>query len=104
MEWMCAFLLFFFFLSYIVDLWPRNYYGKQQAMAEKRASKNGGVDPETGTVPPHQTEGTDSNNYSVDPYINAPQQDQYGTVSTAPSISQPPLREAYHQQNGNRVA
>ncbi|CAO1622480.1 unnamed protein product [Sympodiomycopsis kandeliae] len=97
MEWICAFLLFFFFLSYTVDLWPRNYYGKQQAMAEKRASKNGGIDPETGHAPQHENAGGDSTDYNVDPYVQNPNQDRYGTVSTAPSISQPPLREAHPQ-------
>lgn len=91
-EWMCAFILFFFFLSYIVDLWPRNYYGKQQAMAEKRASKHGGVDPEMASV---GGTGSSANvgagheqyqqngDYSVEPYVNAPQ-DDYGTVHGVP--------------------
>ncbi|PWN19802.1 hypothetical protein BCV69DRAFT_283903 [Microstroma glucosiphilum] len=91
-EWACAFILFFFFLSYIVDLWPRNYYGKQQAMAEKRASKHGGIDPEMASVggtgssanvgaghEQYQSNG----DYSVEPYVNAPQ-DSYGTVNGVP--------------------
>lgn len=81
-EWACAFILFFFFLSYTVDLWPRNYYGKQQAMAEKRASKHGGVDPEMASVGAGHEQYQQNGDYSVEPYVNAPQ-DSYGTVNGA---------------------
>lgn len=89
MEWLCAFLLTFFFASMIVDVWPRNYYGKQEAMAVREAEKHG-EDPELAAAQAHNR----FNN--VDPY-NMPQ-DQYGTVNSTvpPSLHQPPLREANH--------
>ncbi|CAO1623404.1 unnamed protein product [Parajaminaea phylloscopi] len=89
MEWMCAFILTFFFASITVDLWPRSYYGKQEAMAVKEAEKRG-EDPEVAAAQAHrQYNGSDSDSLP---------QDAYGTVNStvAPSLHQAPLREASH--------
>lgn len=87
MEWICAFLLTFFFSSITIDVWPRNYYGKQEAMAAKQAEKHG-QDPEVAAAEAHNQ----FNN--VDPYQMP--QDGYGTVNSAmpPSLHQAPLCEA----------
>lgn len=81
MEWLCAFLLSFFFASITIDLLPRNYYGKQAAIAEKR-----GV---------HHADGSSITAQEMEAN---PNQDPYGTVNSSapPSHYQQPLTEARH--------
>lgn len=100
-EWVCSFLLFFFFLSYTVDLWPRNYYGKQEAMAEKRAARSGNSSV-NGSNPDMLENGAGGGARRRTPStsdLEVAPQDRYGTVdtTTAPSLSQQPMQEAYPQ-------
>lgn len=102
MEWMCAFLLSFFWASMIIDLLPRNYEGKQEAMAVKEAEKHG-EDPEAAR---QRVRGSYDASAAGDHYNGSNQGaygnvDPYGTVNTqpstmAPSLAQQPLGEAQH--------
>lgn len=109
-EWICGFLLTFFWASMTVDLWPRNYEGKQEEMAVKEAKKHG-EDPEAARQRVRGSYDADAAGHgygNVDPYGTvgsqqpmhqaAPQHDPYGTVNTqpstmAPSLAQQPLSE-----------